>query len=272
MYSSTPSFREIETSFEYAEGEPPYLDSSIFDAPRLQSTLERLREFSVEFDPPIEGDEARCDRFFWKNSQFSFSDAMAYYCFVRAFAPRTIVEVGSGFSTLVAAEAMDRNGAGRLVCIEPFPRPFLARIPRVELIQETVQACSSDRLNAWLAECDFVFIDGTHTVKTGSDCVHLYLRLLPRIGRNVRVHAHDVFLPFGLPKRWLKELQYFWTEQHLLLAFLIDNPRLASFSGAPTTTPSVRSSWTSSCMDGTAGAAAASGSSTTAGTVANGAP
>jgi hypothetical protein len=62
-------------------------------------------------------------------------------------------------------------------------------------------------------------------VKSGSDCVHLYLRLLPALRRNVLVHLHDVFLPDGYPRHWMEELGLAWNEQYLLHALLVENPR-----------------------------------------------
>jgi predicted O-methyltransferase YrrM len=44
---------------------------------------------------------------------------------VRHFQPRLIIEVGSGFSSLIAAEAAAKNRSSALICIEPFPREFL---------------------------------------------------------------------------------------------------------------------------------------------------
>ena len=157
---------------------------------------------------------------------------MAYYCFIRLFRPRTIIEIGSGFSTLVALEAIRRNGSGRVICIEPYPRPFLANNDQITLIRKPAQTLSADELNGWLGDGDFLFIDSTHTVKTGSDCTHLYLRLLPQLRRNLLIHAHDIFLPFGLPMDWLLNKQIFWTEQYLLLAFLTDNPKARVLFGS----------------------------------------
>jgi len=178
------------------------------------------------------GDEDRCERFFWHNTQFSFSDAPAYYCFIRKHRPSTIVEIGSGFSTLVALEAVRRNGGGRIICVEPYPREFLLSAG-VELVRRPAQSVSVAELESWLSnDGDFLFIDSTHTVKTGSDCLHVYLRLLPKIRRRLLVHAHDVFLPFGLPQEWLLHKQLFWTEQYLLLALLTDNPRAKVLYGS----------------------------------------
>jgi hypothetical protein len=231
-YSSIPSLDEIAASYEYTAPNPPYLDEGLFDRDRLRRGLADLMEYSAEFAPPLEGDEHHGQRFFWRNSQFSYSDAMSYYCFIRKLKPRTVVEVGGGFSTLLTLEALRRNGRGKVVCVEPFPRPFLANNTEIELHLRTAQEISPAWLNDRLQDGDVVSIDSTHTVKTGSDCVHIYLRLLPRIERSIYVHAHDIFLPFGVPQPWLLDLQIFWTEQYLVLALLTDNARATVLYGS----------------------------------------
>lgn len=243
-YSNTPSIEEIENSFEYASDEPPYFNAGLFDKTRFRETLEKILEFSAEFNPPADGNEEECRRFFWKNSMFSYSDAMSYYCFVRLARPTTIVEIGSGFSTLVALEAIEQNGSGIVHCIEPFPREFLKSDARITLHTKKAQDIDSEFLNDLLRDNDIFFIDSTHTVKTGSDCLHIYLRLLPKIRRNVFVHVHDVFLPFGMPKDWLLNHQFFWTEQFLLLAFLIDNPKASLLYGS-----AVNAKWHTALME-----------------------
>lgn len=231
FYSSTPSLDEIEASYEYASDVPPYLNDRLFNESEFRQTLEKLLVFAKEFDPPIDGEEETCQRFFWGNSQFSYSDAMSYYCFLRLLRPTTVLEIGSGFSTLVALEAVKKNGSGTIHCVEPFPRRFLEKT-NVSLYKKRAQDIGQEFLNDTLRDGDVLFIDSTHTVKTGSDCLHIYLRLLPEIRRNIYVHVHDVFLPFGLPKDWLLERQIFWTEQYLLLAFLIDNPKTSVVYGS----------------------------------------
>lgn len=244
FYSKSPSIEEIESSYEYTIDKPPYFNPKIFEEKTFRRTLEQVLEFSPEFDPPLDGDEDNCERFFWKNSQFSYSDAMSYYCFVRWIRPSTIVEIGGGFSTLIALEAAEKNRTGAVHCIEPFPREFLKREKRINLHAVKAQDIQPGFLNDILRGNDIVFIDSTHTVKTGSDCLHIYLRLLPEIKRNVFVHVHDVFLPFGLPKEWLLDRQIFWTEQYLLLAFLIDNPKASVLYGS-----NYNANWNSSLME-----------------------
>ena len=138
---------------------------------------------------------------------------------------RYLQDGGSGFSTLVARQAVERNGAGRIVSIEPFPRPWLRDLKGVEVLEAPAEGFSSDFFNDRLADGDILFIDSTHTVKTGSDCLHLYLRVLPRLESDLAIHVHDVFLPYGMPRRWELDLHLHWTEQHLLLAYLIGNRR-----------------------------------------------
>lgn len=232
FYSNTPSIEEVEASYEYVSDEPPYLDPQLFDQERFREKLAELSVFSQEFAPPVDGDEEDCKRFFWKNSQFSYSDAMSYYCFVRLAKPAVVLEIGSGFSTLAALEAVAKNGSGAVHCIEPFPREFLKNDPRISLHTIKAQEVEADFLNDLLHDGDILFIDSTHTVKTGSDCLHIYLRLLPKLRRNILVHVHDVFLPFGLPQDWLLDRQLYWAEQYLLHAFLIDNPKASLVYGS----------------------------------------
>jgi hypothetical protein len=232
FYSTIPSIEDIESSFEYAEPNPPYLNRALFDDALMTEVLTRLDNFSSEFDPDLDGDELNGDRFFWKNSLFSYSDAMAYYCFIRELKPKSILEIGSGFSTLVALEAVRKNGSGNITCVEPFPRPFLRNSESINLREERAQDISVEYVNDMLKDGDILFIDSTHTVKTGSDCLHLYLRILPNIKSDIFVHVHDVFLPFGMPQAWLRDHQYFWTEQYLLLALMTDNPKVKVLYGS----------------------------------------
>jgi predicted O-methyltransferase YrrM len=232
FYSATPSIDEIENSFEFASDEPSYSHEAIFDKKNLCLILEKLARFAPEFNPPMDGDAENCQRFFWKNEFFSYSDAMAYYCFIRLLKPTTIVEIGSGFSTLAALEAIAKNGVGKIHCVEPYPRKFLKRNKQIALHPIKAQAIELEMLNDTLQDGDILFIDSTHTVKCGSDCLHIYLRLLPKIRRNIIVHAHDIYLPFGMPKDKLLNDQIYWNEQYLILALLIDNPKTSLLYGS----------------------------------------
>ena len=101
-----------------------------------------------------------------------------------------------------------------------------------ELIRKPVQQVSVEFFDAMLEDGDILFIDSTHTVKTGSDCLYLYLKVLPALRNRVIVHVHDVFLPDAMPQSWALEKQIYWTEQYLLLAYLLDNPRTTVWFGS----------------------------------------
>ena len=235
FYSTVPSISEILSSYEYKDSEPPYLNCGIFDQQKLSMELAELIPYSSEFTAPETGDEETCTSFFWKNSQFSYADAMAYYAYIRRIQPQTIFEIGSGFSSLIAVEALKKNGFGKLHCIEPFPRSFITSLSNEGSLQlQTLYAqdITPVMINSIMKDGDILFIDSTHTVKTGSDCLHIYLRLLPQITKKIFVHVHDIFLPFGIPQNWLIDHQIYWTEQYLLLALLIENPKAKLLFGS----------------------------------------
>jgi Methyltransferase domain len=223
-YSQIPTIKDIE---EQPSG---FLFSAGFDLPYQSGVLAALMPYSEEFDPPTE--QTSDTQFAWTGGMFSFSDAMAYYCFVRYLRPTTIIEVGCGSSTLIADAALRANGSGRIICIEPYPRDYLSKVATATVVQRPVQEVPPEFFNQQLTDGDLVFIDSTHTVKHGSDCLHLYLSVLPEIEHDISIHVHDVFLPFPTPLHWLRDLQVYWTEQYLLYAYLMDNPRTKIMYGS----------------------------------------
>lgn len=163
-------------------------------------------------------------QFYINNGRFEGLDAMLSYCLVRHFQPHQIIEVGSGYSTLILAQAARANGFTELHSIEPYPEDFLTRgIPGLTSLLpkkvEEVETSFFDRLSA----SDCLFIDTSHVVKTGGDVNYLFLQVLPRLQPGVLVHVHDIFLPREYPQEWLFERRRFWTEQYLLQAFLVFN-------------------------------------------------
>jgi len=146
------------------------------------------------------------------------------YCMVRHFRPRSIIEVGSGFSSLLLGQAAAKNKSSQLICIEPFPCEFLRNgFPGLQsLIDKKVQDIDLEFFSQ-LESGDILFIDSSHTVKIGGDVNYLFLEVLPRLKPGVIVHIHDIFLPFDYPRIWVLDEFRFWTEQYLLQAFLTFN-------------------------------------------------
>jgi hypothetical protein len=72
-------------------------------------------------------------RFYFGNGWFDGIDAELLYCMIRQFKPARVIEVGSGYSTLIAIEAARANATrdGHLTAInaiEPYPREFVVRL------------------------------------------------------------------------------------------------------------------------------------------------
>ncbi|HEX3863187.1 MAG TPA: hypothetical protein VHY35_15985 [Stellaceae bacterium] len=149
---------------------------------------------------------------------------MFYYCLIRWLRPRRIVDIGGGFATLIADAAIRKNGFGEIISIAPNPAPFIERIETVrENIRTPLQQIPLEQLTELMDSADILFTDTTHSVKIGSDCLYLYLVLLPSLKAPLMVHAHDIFLPFGMPTNWASEQHFHGTEQYLLYAYLLNN-------------------------------------------------
>lgn len=185
--------------------------------------LRRVSGWSGELaDVPFEA-EGR-PGFFWNNSQLYRTDAAIYYAAIRELRPARVVEIGGGYSTLIAARAALANGETELVCIEPQPSEELRRgLPGLaRLIERPVQEVDT-ALFSRLESGDLVFVDGSHVARVGSDVNHLVFEVVPRLAPGVVLHFHDVFTPREYPEQWIKERQIFWSEQYLLEAFLLFN-------------------------------------------------
>jgi hypothetical protein len=151
-------------------------------------------------------------------------DVLVAYCMVRHFQPRLIVEVGSGWSSLVLGQAAAKNNNSALICIDPFPSDVLRKgFPGLRsLIEKKIQDIDLEFFSQ-LGSGDVLFIDSSHTVKIGGDVNYLFLEVLPRLRPGVIVHVHDIFLPFEYRRDWVLDEFRFWTEQYLLQAFLAFN-------------------------------------------------
>ena len=188
------------------------------DARQLDLLRHHLTKFREEYDKlPVEPPPGQ-------RRPFHGVDALIAYCMVRHFQPRLIIEVGSGFSSLVLGQAAAKNKKSALICIDPFPRDFLHDgLPGLQsLITKKVQDIDLEFFSQ-LQSGDILFIDSSHTVKIGGDVNYLFLEVLPRLKPGVIVHVHDIFLPFEYRRDWVLDEFRFWNEQYLLQAFLTFN-------------------------------------------------
>jgi predicted O-methyltransferase YrrM len=159
------------------------------------------------------------------NEMFSRLDAWMLQGVLRHFRPRRVIEVGCGWSSLLTARVNREclQGGVDVTCIEPYPPDFLQDgVPGItRLIESRVEETPTSVFED-LGDGDVLFIDSSHTVKTGGDVVHLFQEVIPRLAPGVVVHVHDIFLPFDYPKDWVMSGRA-WNEQYLVRAFLAFN-------------------------------------------------
>ena len=206
-----------------ADRELPGIDLNI------DCQLRMLQEFSFEDELsmfPMMPTDGRLT-YYYDNGYFESGDSEFFYSMIRHFKPQTLVEIGSGFSSLMAIGAITANQGQntgyqcRHVCIEPFERPWLQQLG-VELIRVPVERCDKS-LFLGLHANDIVFIDSPHVIKPQGDVLCEYLEILPLLKPGVFVHIHDIFTPRDYPSEWLVEQGLFWNEQYMVEAFLSFN-------------------------------------------------
>ncbi len=168
--------------------------------------------------------------FYLNNGTFETVDCEILYSMVRYYKPTRIIEIGSGFSTLVTAQAIRKNMEDDteydcdFVSIEPYPNDILkSGVPGLSrLIEKDLQNVDISEFTS-LSENDILFIDSSHVLTIGSDVQYEYLEIIPRLQQGVIVHVHDIHLPNEYPKEWVFEMRRFWTEQYLLQGFISFN-------------------------------------------------
>lgn len=160
-----------------------------------------------------------------KNWYYKGWDAAYYYCLIRSRRPRSITEIGRGFSTLIAEVALQQNARdgypGEIVSIDPYFRGDCAT-SSTRIITSELQKLDLEQRRSLLG-ADILFIDSSHVLKWGSDVLHLFEAWIPHVSVDTLVHMHDIFTPFDYPKRWMVQERRFWNEQYILESFLAFN-------------------------------------------------
>ncbi len=186
--------------------------------------------FKNEYDKFPKNKTLTNHEYYLNNRNFGSIDAEILYCMIRHFKPKRIFEIGSGYSTFLSAQAIQKNKQinprynCELVAIEPFPTHVLsAGFPGLsELKAKRVQEIPLSEFQK-LEENDILFVDSSHLLTIGSDVHYIYLEIIPRLKKGVLVHFHDIFWPHEYEKEWVLKDHIFWNEQYLLQSFLAFN-------------------------------------------------
>ncbi|MEO8256923.1 MAG: class I SAM-dependent methyltransferase [Acidobacteriota bacterium] len=191
--------------------------------------FEVLQAYQAFYDElPFPEEKSPDFRYYFRQTVFCYADAIFLYSFLRHAQPRRIIEVGSGFSSAVMLDTVERffTRPPSITFVEPYPinlRQLLkpADYSHITLIEDRVQNVPIDTFTA-LQAGDLLFIDSSHVVKCGSDLQFLFFEVLPHLPVGVFVHFHDVFDGFEYPAEWLRK-GWYWNEDYMLRSFLSYN-------------------------------------------------
>lgn len=173
-------------------------------------------------------DEKEKFEFYYNNGFYESGDAEYLYNITRHTKPGKIIEIGSGYSTLIAQKALLQNRAEdpnyqyKHICIEPYEQPWLES--KVEVVRKRVETIDKSFFEQLEAN-DILFIDSTHVIKPQGDVLFEYLEVLPLLKPGVIVHIHDIFTPRDYLDAWVIDEHRLWNEQYLLEAFLTFNAK-----------------------------------------------
>lgn len=158
--------------------------------------------------------------YYYKNGSFESGDSEYLYNMIRHIKPALFIEVGSGFSTLIANSAILKNNNDcRHICIEPYQAPWISGLQNVEIIRKKLEDTDLAIFDQ-LKEGDILFIDSSHIIRPQGDVLLEYLEILPRLKPGVIIHIHDIFTPKDYLEEFILKNRYMWNEQYLLEALL----------------------------------------------------
>ena len=156
----------------------------------------------------------------WINDWIPPLDAISIYAFLAINNPRYYIEVGSGNTTMFAAQSIqDNNLRTRIISIDPFPRAGIDtlcnniyRIPFENMDLDFFDILSSE---------DIFLLDNSHRSFPNSDVTVFFTEILPKLPSGVLYAMHDIFLPRDYPEQWSSIEKRWYNEQYLLCAYIL---------------------------------------------------
>lgn len=226
-YSPVPDKIEALTLLKRtAAASPEEVAGVELNAPVQRDLLAEYARFYGEL--PFPEKQTSGNRYYYENDWYSYGDAIFLYSFLRKHMPRRIVEVGSGFSSAVILDTVDRFFPERpeISFVEPYPDRLNSLLTSedqksVRIFESKIQETPTEIFES-LQAGDLLFIDSSHVVKCGSDLQYLMFEILPILPAGVYVHFHDVFAGFEYPAEWI-QMGHYWNECYFLRAFLSYN-------------------------------------------------
>ena len=189
----------------------------------VQEQLETLQAFDFNIELQQFGVDKKKDlEYYYKNGSFESGDGEFLYNMIRLKKPAIFIEIGSGFSTLMANSAILKNKNGcKHICIEPYEVKWIEQLG-VEVIRKKVEEVNVTIFKT-LQKNDILFIDSSHIIRPQGDVLLEYLEILPQLNPGVIIHVHDIFTPKDYLDDFIFKYHYMWNEQYLLEALLTNS-------------------------------------------------
>lgn len=200
-----------------------------------ENQIRLLKEIGRKYSDECQWSFASRDsltEFYINNSSFSYGCAASTHSMIRKFKPKRFIEIGSGLSSRVIFNALERNYAedkdsqADYIVIDPYPTEFLKTKPAksIKVLNRRVEIVGEEIFKK-LSRNDILFIDSGHSVRIGGDVNFLILDILPQLAPGVIVHFHDIELPYEYSRQYATQetFRQFWTEQYMLQGFLCFN-------------------------------------------------
>ncbi|AKB75757.1 hypothetical protein MSLAZ_2496 [Methanosarcina lacustris Z-7289] len=192
--------------------------------------IELLKQFKkyISAVPFGDGFRKNNNRYFFNGDEwYSYGDAIILFCMINHFKPKRLVEVGSGYSSIVTLDTCEfSNLETKITFIEPYPDLILSLLSDRDDPEKLILRKKVQNINLSLFEDlnsgDILFVDSSHVVKFASDVLFIISEVLPRLKSGVIIHFHDIFWPFEYPFEWL-ERGFAWNEAYFLKALLLNN-------------------------------------------------
>tara|TARA_B100000212_G_scaffold340238_1_gene320373 strand:+ start:409 stop:1296 length:888 start_codon:yes stop_codon:yes gene_type:complete len=210
FYSPIPNLKEINKERFSVKPKGYNFDALKLDLNSQEIFLKDLI-YNVSFIP-------------YKNQGLSLFDSFLLYAFIQKNKPRKIIEIGCGETTKIIQKSLkDNHINSKHICIEPYKSKLFNEIVNefrdsISVIEKKVQDVSTEIFY----DCDFLFIDSSHVVKTDSDVLHEFLEIIPKLGKGTVIHFHDIMIPYAYFLDWHEGDKY-WNESYFLHAFLMFN-------------------------------------------------
>jgi hypothetical protein len=228
FYSTVPNLDEIQRQADTlwpAVPTPELIGIDLAEQEQL-ALFDKVAELASTL--PVHHEKTEPWRYYSDNPSYCGADALMLNGMLRVIQPNRLIEIGSGFSSAMTLDTVEHflGSKTEITFIEPYPELLESLLrpsdrDNVSIVAKPLQDVGLE-LFSTLEDGDVLFIDSTHVLKTGSDVVWLYNKLLPTLKVGVWVHIHDMFHSFEYPQNWVMEGRA-WGEVYLVRAFLSHN-------------------------------------------------